>query len=316
MEFNLLSFDDMLHNLLKKKELEEHLSYIIRKIEDEFDFQSLGIYLKVPNSEIFRMKISRNISHTFVKNTIFSNGDPMIEEIMNYKLLDIRSPGRYQFEKDYSHLLIHPLKQHDKLLGFMFIDKSNEEFESEEMTKMKLFASTISLIVQLYLQNNEIEQHRELYESANIYSYRAFLEKSDIIFSIMKRYNRNLTIAIIKIENCDNILRTIGEQETNDLLTQIAYAIKNDLRETDVVGKIHKDTFAILMPETSRKNGIITINRINNKVMKLTKINICKLGWGIASKDDKTKNIGKLIKFAEHAANDFHRKERKIIIYK
>ncbi|MDA3814439.1 MAG: diguanylate cyclase [Candidatus Cloacimonetes bacterium] len=317
MGFNLLSFDDMLRNLLKKQELEEHLSHIIRNIEDEFDFQSMGVYLKVPNSEIFRMKISRNISHKFAKNTIFTKNDPMIKEIMNFKLLDVHFPGRYKFEKEYSHLLVHPLNQNDELLGFMFIDKFNEEFESEEMTKIKLFASIISLIVQLYLQSNELEQHRGIYEAANIYSYKAFVEKSNVIFSMMKRYDRYLTIAVIKIENFKNIIRTIGEHETNDLITKIAYIIQNDLRETDIIGKIHEDTIAVLMPETSSKNGSITINRVNDRIMKLPKINVCRIDWGIASKDDNIKSAQKLIKFAEQAANDSYRKEEgNITIYK
>lgn len=317
MEFNLLSFDDMLNGLLKKLELEEHLSHIIRNIEDEFDFQSMGVYLKVPNSDIFRMKISRNISHTFAKNSIFTKGDSIIKKLMQLKLLDIRPSGRYKFEKEYSHLIILPLNHNDELLGFMFIDKYKEEFECEEMTKIKLFSSIISIIVQLYLQNNEIEQHRGIYESEKIYSFKAFLERSEVIFSMMKRYIRNLTIAIMKIESFENILRTIGEHETNDLLKQISHIIRNDLRDIDIIGKIHKDTFAILMPETSSKNGFITIKRVNNKIMKLPIMKVCKINWGIAQMDDKIKNTEDLIKFAENAAYDSNRKEKgNITIYR
>ncbi len=317
MGFNLLSFDDMLYNFLKKQELEEHLSHIIRNIEDEFDFQSIGVYLKVPNSEIFRMKISRNISHTFAKNTIFTKGDPMIKELMHYKHLDIRPLGRYIFEKEYSHLLVFPLNYNEELLGFIFIDKSNEVFESEEMTKIKLFASIISLNVQLHLQSKKIEQHRDIYESARIYSSKAFIEKSEVIFSMMKRYKRYLTIAVIIVDNFEKIVRTIGEHETNDFLKQISFIIKNDLRETDIIGKIHKDSFAVLMPETSSKNGFITINRVNNRIKKLPMIKVCKIGWGIASNENETKNAEKLLKFAEHAAFDSNRnKEGNITIYK
>lgn len=316
MEFNLLSFDDMLNGLLKKLELEEHLSHIIRNIEGEFDFQSMGVYLKVPNSDIFRMKISRNISHTFAKNSIFTKGDSIIEKLMQLKLLDIRPSGKYKFEKVFSHLLVLPLNHNDELLGFMFIDKHKEEFECEEMTKIKIFASIISLIVQLYLQNNEIEKHRGIYESEKIYSFKAFLERSEVIFSMMKRYIRNLTIAIMKIESFENIIRTIGEHETNDLLKQISHIIRNDLRDIDIIGKIHKDTFAVLMPETSNKNGFITVKRVNNKIMKLPIMKVYKINWGIAQMDDKIKNVEDLIKFAENAAYDSNRKEEEnITIY-
>ena len=318
MEFNLLSFDNMLNGLLKKQELEEHLSHIIRNIESEFEFQSMGVYLKIPNSDIFRMKISRNISHTFAKNTTFTQDDSMIEELMQFKLLDIRSPGgSYKLEKEYSHLIVLPLNHNDELLGFMFIDKYNEEFEIEEMTKIKLFASLISLIVQLDLQSIEVEKHRGIYESEKIYSLKAFLERSEVIFSMMKRYNRHLSIAIIKIENFENIVRTIGEHETDNLLKNISYIIRNDLREIDIIGKIHKDTFAVLMPETSSKSGFTTIKRINKKIMQLPIMNVCKINWGISQLDDKIKNTEDLIKFAENAAYDSNRNEEgNITIYK
>ncbi len=317
MEFNLITFDEMLHNLLKKHEMEEHLSFIVRNIEEEFDFQSLGIYLKVPNSDIFRMKISRNISHTYAKNSIFTKGDPITEELMHLKMLDIQSPGRYVFEKEYSHLLILPINHYNELLGFIFIDKSTEVFESEEMTKIKMFASIISLIVQLDLQSAEIEQHRGIYESAKVYSHKSFIEKSEVIFSMMKRYNRYLTIAVIKIDNFENIVRTIGEHETGDLLKQISYIIQNDLRETDIIGKLNNDSFVVLMPETSSKNSFITVNRVNNRILKLPMLKICKIGWGIASKEDTTQNAEELIVFAEHAAEDSTRKEEgNITIYK
>lgn len=317
MEFDLLAFNEMLKKLTNKSEMEEHLSYLIRNIEDEFAFQSLGIFLKVPNSDIFRMKISRNISHTFIKNSIFTQADPMIQELMSFKMLDIQSPGRYVFEKEYSHLLILPLCHYDKLLGFIFIDKEEEFFQSEEMTKINIFASTLSLIVQLDLQSKEIEQHRGIYESANIYSHKTFLEKSEVIFSMMKRYNRYLTIAVVKIDNFDNIIRTIGEHETADLMKQISYLIKSELRETDIIGKIHDDTLAVLMPETSSKNSFITVNRVNNRINELPMMKVCNTGWGIATKDDKTQKAEDLIVYAEHAANDSNRKdEGNITIYK
>ncbi len=307
MEFNLLSFDNLLSGLLTKQELEEHLSHVIRYIEDQFDFQSMGIYLKIPNSDTYRMKISRNTSYTFAKNSIFKIDDPMLKELSHFKILDIKPPTKYKFEKKYSHLLVLPLHHNDELLGFIFIDKHNEVFEVEEMTIIKSYASIISLIVQLDLHSVEIEQHRGIYVSERVYSFKAFLERSEVIFSMMKRYKRNLAIAVLKIENCENIVRTIGENKTNDLLKQISHIITSDLRETDIIGKIHNDSFAVLMPETSSEQGIITINRVNKRIMKLPVIKICKICWGIAERDDKIDNAEDLIKFADHAANDSNR---------
>ena len=317
MEFNLLSFDSMLSGLLTKQELEEHLSHVIRNIESEFDFQSMGVYLKVPNSEIFRMKISRNISHTFAKNSIFTKDDPLIQDLKYLKLLDINKPGSYIFEKEYSHLLILPLHYCDDLLGFIFIDKSTEVFDSEEMTKIKLFASVLSITVQLYLQHTKIEQHSEIFESARIYLLKAFIEKSEVLLSLMKRYNLEFTIAVVRIENFENLVRTIGGQKTEDILKHISVIIKDTLRETDIIGRIRNNAFAISMPETSNDDCVLTISRMNNKIMELPIIKTCKINWGIATKDDNIKNAEDLMKYAEQAVTDTHRKEEgNITIYK
>lgn len=306
MDFNLLSFDNMLNGLLTKHELEEHLSHVIRNIEGEFDFQSIGVYLKVPNSDIFRIKISRNISHSFAKNSIFTKDDNLIEDLKLSKILNIRSPGKYQFEKEYSHLLVLPLHYCDDLLGFIFIDKSSEDFDSEEITKMKLFASVLSITVQLYLQHSKIEQHSEIFESARIYLSEAFIEKSEILLSLMKRYNLEFTIAVVRLENFENLVRTIGGQKTEDILKQISNIIKDTLRETDIIGRIRNNAFAISMPETSNDDCVLTISRMNNKIMELPIIKTCKICWGIATKDDKTKIAEDLMKSAEQAAKELN----------
>lgn len=317
MTFKLLKFDALLNELLQKRPLEENLSKIIRDIEDEFEFLTLGIFLKVPKSETYRLKIGRNLSHNFAKNTIFTESDPIITELMNFKLLDIHHPGRFKFEKNYSHLLVVPLNYKEHLLGFFFIDKKKGVFESEEMTKVCTFASIISIVVQIFRQNEEIEQHRGLYEITRVYSIKPFLDRAEIIFSMMARYKRDLSIAVMKIDNFENIIRTIGEHETSDLMKKIAYIIKNDLRETDLIGKLHNDTFVILMPETSEKNCLHSVNRVNIKIMDLPIMKVCKIGWGLVFKNGKIKNLDQLLKYAENAAFDSTRKtEGNITIYR
>ena len=315
MTFKLIKFDKLLNELNQKKPLEENLSKIIRDIEAEFNFQSLGIFLKVQKTGVYRLKIGRNLSHSFAKNTKYTKEDSLIKELV--ELLNLKSSAKYKFEKDYFHLIIVPLNFKDQILGFLFIDKESNFFDSEEITKIRMYASIISMVVQIFMQNEEIEQHKGLYENTRIYSYKPFISRAEVIFSMMKRYKRCLTVAVMKIDNLKDIVRTIGEHETHDLMKQIAYIIKNDLRETDIIGKTHQDAFLIIMPETSEKNGLVSITRINNKIADLPIMKVCNTGWGIASSNEKIKTIEELIKITENAAYDSTRKtEGNITIYR
>ena len=99
MSIKLLPLDNMLQKVLIEKNLEEKLSTIIGDMEQEFNSSTLGIFLKVPNMEIYRFKIGRNLSHTFSKNTIFTQADPLITELAKLELIDMKYPGQYMFEE-------------------------------------------------------------------------------------------------------------------------------------------------------------------------------------------------------------------------
>ncbi len=302
MAMQLIQFDELLKSLHQERPLEENLSKIIREIENEFSFLSLGIFLKVPKSEIYRLKISRNISHKFAKNTIFTKGDPLIDELLDFKMLILDAPGRYMMEHEYKQLVIIPIFQNNELLGFLFINKKESNFNSEELTHLSIFSSIISFTVNTYVLESKMDHQYKEFELTRVYSYQAFLSKANSMFSLLLRYQRDLTISVIKIGNFDKVIRTIGEQETNVLINDISRNMANNLRETDLIGKLHKDTLAIVMPETSEKNAIISLKRIKKTIDSISKCKVCKIGYGVCSKDDSISTVDQLIAKAEQAA--------------
>lgn len=314
MGLNIIPFDILLASLQQRRPIEENLSSIVRNMEEEFEFSSLGIFLKVVKSDIFRLKIGRNLSHTFAKNTIFTQGDPLIKELMNFELMDIKYPGRYMFEKEYSHLLISPIFYHEQLMGFLFLDKEENYFEVAEMTKFEIFASLISLVVTTDTLNEEIELHKDIYESTRIYHLPAFKRNAEITFSILQRYNRYLSIAVMKLANHKSILRTFGEKKTAEMMNQISTLLQKDLRDSDIIGRLSNDTFTILLPETPSKNAALTVERLDDKINKLPFMKSSSLGWGISSKTDETESFDSLLKSAEEAAVESTRKRNKKII--
>jgi diguanylate cyclase (GGDEF)-like protein len=314
MGLNIIPFDNLMTGFLEKKPIEENLSAIIRNMEEEFEFSSIGVFLKVAKSDIFRLKIGRNLSHTFAKNTIFTSGDPLIEELMNLKPIDIKYPGRYMFEKDYHHLLISPIYFHNDLLGFLFIDKEENYFEVSEITTFRIYASIISMVVSMNIMDDEIEQHKEFYESLRIYKITAFKKNADMSFSVSQRYNRDFSLVVMKLANHKTILRTFGERKTDEMMNSIGLLLKKDLRNSDIIGRINLDTFAFAMPETISKNAVNIVERLKNKFLQLPNLKSSSIGWGISQKTDSSENFDSLLKNAEDAAMEATRKKKKDII--
>ena len=314
MELNIIPFDTLLADLQQKRSLEENLDMIVNVMEKELEFSSLGVFLKIAKSDIFRLMAGRNLSSAFSKNTIFTEGDPLIEELMKLKLLDIKYPGRYLFEKDYSHLVICPIFHHDQLLGFAFLDTESENFSKTEISKFRIFASLLSMVVALDEQNNEILQHNKIFESTSIFDPKIFYGSAEKTYSMMNRYNRYLSLAIMKLINHRSFLRNFGEKKTEEMMISISNLLQKDLRDSDIISRLNNDTIAILMPETTKKNALLTVQRINNNICKLPFMKSSSLGWGITTKTENTATFDDMLKIAEGAAIETTRKGNKTII--
>ena len=313
----LTNFDNLLNELKEKKYLEENLSNIVRNIKKEIEFQSLGIFLKIPKTNNFRLKISRNISHTYKKNAILSADKPLIKELSHFKILKIFPGGKYKFEKDFAHLLIVPLYNNKVLLGFIFIDRLSSKFTESEIVKFSIYSSIISLGVSLAHQRDEIEHLVKIDEISGLHNYKSFYEIAKFLLSLMNRYKRDLTMAVFKINDFEDILRTFGKDTINETAREIGIILKNNLHESDISGRIFKDTVAIAIPETSVENCLKVVKRINKLIKNIPHLKNLKIGWGISHNKDFSRSVEELLTFAEQAAfESIREREKNITIYK
>ena len=313
----LLNFNNMLNELRENKYLEENLSKIVRNIQNEIEFQSLGIFLKIQKSNNFRLKISRNISHTYKKNAILSYDEPLIKELSHFKILEINPDRKYKFEKDFAHLLIVPLYNNKVLLGFIFIDRLSAKFTESEIVKFSIYSSILSLGVSLANQRDEIEHLVKIDEITGLYNYKSFYEIANFLLSLMNRYKRDLTMAVFKINDFEDILRTFGKDIINETAREIGLILKNNLHESDISARIFKDTVAIAMPETSVENCVKVVKRINKLIKDIPQLKNLKIGWGISHNKNFSKSFEELLNFAEQAAFESIRERvRNITIYK
>jgi diguanylate cyclase (GGDEF)-like protein len=219
-------------------------------------------------------------------------------------------------EHDYSHLLIQPLYYTDKLFGFVFIDKEEGLFTDEEIKRFHGFASLISMVITIYKQKYEIDSHRDLIERTRVYNYKPFMSRAELMFSLMRRYNRDLTMCVMKIDNFENLQRLIGKAKTNDIIQHIISVFQRFMRSSDLVGRIYKDMFAIYMPETTMKNSHTIVERLQAQILNNKLMANCILGWGIVEDTEEMKSVSQFIHLGEKAAFESARNDGVLTDYK
>ena len=305
----MVKLDKLFRELKQKISLEESLSKIVRDIEAEFDFQSLGIFLEVPNSDTFRLKISRNISHTYSKHEILTQDSVLITKLQDLDKLVLSAGSGIKFEHNYFHLLIMPLFNDDKLLGFMFMDRNSGEFCEEEISKFCIFSSIVSLIVHSYKLEFRLEQISHWSDSGEIFDHASFIKRAEVILDLMKRHSRDLSVCVLKINDYTQIIRTIGIDNGRKLIKDIQYLMNSNLRITDIIGKISDDTYALLLPETNEESSTYAIGRFNEDIMNLPMMKNFKIGWGITGFSEESQTIEQMVRLSEESAFESTRKE-------
>ena len=91
--------------------------------------------------------------------------------------------------------------------------------------------------------------------------------KEEIEASLQEQ--KDLTIAMIDIDNFKNVNDTYGHLYGDYVLKKIVSTIKSNLRQDDVVGRFGGDEFLIILRDTSREEGYAVMERIRQKIREI-----------------------------------------------
>ncbi len=124
--------------------------------------------------------------------------------------------------------------------------------------------------------------------------------KEEVVRDI--RYKRDLSLAIIDIDNLKNINDTFGHDRGDRIIKGVANEIKNAVRKTDPVCRLGGDEFAIIFIETDIEKAKSIVENICNRIsqnliLEATKVTV---SIGIAKLDDND-NTATLYKRADEA---------------
>ncbi|MBE0687455.1 MAG: diguanylate cyclase [Anaerolineaceae bacterium] len=81
-----------------------------------------------------------------------------------------------------------------------------------------------------------------------------------------KRYNTSLSFVIVDPDYLRMINETYGFSTGDEVLSTLVQLLMHNIRETDIIGRIGGEEFAIIMPQTIGKDAVIGANRIRNLI--------------------------------------------------
>lgn len=89
-----------------------------------------------------------------------------------------------------------------------------------------------------------------------------FMELANRALRQAERYNHPFCVMMLDIDDFKGINDQFGHAEGDRALKQVGGILKSSIRETDIIGRIGGEEFAIVMPESSLDQGVILADKI------------------------------------------------------
>lgn len=104
-----------------------------------------------------------------------------------------------------------------------------------------------------------------------LFNRRAFLKQVELELERSKRYDHELSLIYIDIDNFKEINDKFGHNIGDKLLVEISEIFMNHTRNTDMIGRMGGDEFCILLPETPLESSQLVFDKLNSSVEDLVK---------------------------------------------
>lgn len=142
------------------------------------------------------------------------------------------------------------------------------------------------------LQQALVEQVR-VDPLTRLYNRGHFFERLEEELRRMRRYEQQLTVAMIDLDEFKNINDSLGHLAGDGAIRYVSNVIRDSCRETDVVARYGGDEFAIMFLNAGAQHAAAVLSRLNDHLEAYPfrfdgSAIVIRTSWGIAQADPTT----------------------------
>jgi diguanylate cyclase (GGDEF)-like protein len=167
-------------------------------------------------------------------------------------------------------LVVVPLKAKDKVNGIILADNfvTKKPITKDDLRMLIMLANQAGLAIensQLY-EKTVIRAHLDSLTDVWNHGYFQFLLSIEL--DKAKATSAPLSLIMIDIDDFKLINDTLGHQEGDRILKELASLLKDQSRKMDFVCRYGGEEFTIILPQTDKKETLMIAERIRHKVEK------------------------------------------------
>jgi len=213
------------------------------------------------NKQVQRMKVALHDKNENLLSLVAQEGMPLWltrETVGNY-----RNSPIVQFLKS-EELVLIPLKAKDKINGIIVADNfiTREPISKDDLHMLTMLANQAGLAIensQLYEKTVMLAHMDSLTQLWN-HGYFQYLLQTEM--EKAKATKTPLSLVMLDIDHFKVYNDTLGHQAGDKTLSELATFLKNQSRKMDSVCRYGGEEFAMLLPQTDKKEAFLIAERL------------------------------------------------------
>ncbi len=200
-----------------------------------------------------------------IAGTVWSTGNPVL-------INDAQNDPRFTDKADKksntqtNSLIAVPLVYKGEIVGVIeAINKVDGDFNAFDLEMLQYISTQSAIAI----------KNAELYDTANrdgmtkLFTKKYFRERLNEEWSRSNRYRHSLSLAIFDIDNFKNFNNTYGHQAGDRVIMELVKIIISNSRSIDIPCRYGGEEFIIILPETTKEEALIVVERIRQKVEQI-----------------------------------------------
>jgi GAF domain-containing protein len=171
-------------------------------------------------------------------------------------------PGLREHCDEMRSVLSAPLKRSGQVIGSIAVyDKVAldrffaSRFDDEDLQIFSRLVAYVERAIDHALSHRESQQHRNFDEETGLPNDAYLTKRLQEEISRAAGREDALVLCVCRLENRDELLAEAGAAHLGRIVACLADAMRTHLRDFDVLARIDRDEFAVLMPEPGRTPG-------------------------------------------------------------
>ena len=255
--------------------LEEGLHVIMDSMKSYFPSQSVAVILIDEDTGELRIKISRQISYTYVKQYHKAAPSPTAEQVvleqrpmlLNNMERDSDVYQSLKLEHDFTSAVIAPIIRNQRGVGYIFCDRADHEiFNESDLLHLQVIGMLIGSMIERFDLIQAGKKLSQLDDATHVLQYKAFIPSLGVELERARTHSYGVGLALVAVEAFRSYIETHGIDQAHALLEEVATIIKGHIREMDVIARFGADEFVIYLSGMTEDETREKLNEMVNTI--------------------------------------------------